>query len=90
MAWPLRGFSSVRYIMRQKGFTIIDYIDNYVGIGVPSVASASYAMLIDLMGRLGLSISQNKLVPPATQVTCLGVHIDIVHGTIAIPPDKNA
>ena len=54
----------VRYIMRQKGFTIIDYIDDYVGMGVPSVASASYVVLIDLMGRLGLSISQNKLVPP--------------------------
>ena len=78
----------VRYIMRQKGFTIIDYIDDYVGMGVPSVASASYVALMDLMGRLGLSISQNKLVPPATQVTCLGVLIDTVHGTIAIPPEK--
>ena len=78
----------VRYIMRQKGFTIIDYIDDYVGMGVPSVASASYATLTDLMARLGLSISQNKLVPPSTQVTCLGVLIDTVHGTISIPPEK--
>ena len=26
--------------MHQKGFPIIDYIDDYVGMGVPSVASA--------------------------------------------------
>ena len=74
--------------MRQKGFTIIDYIDDYVGMGVPNVASAFYVALINLMVRLGLTISQSKLVPPATQVTCLGVLIDTVRGTIAIPPEK--
>ena len=78
----------VRYIMRQKGFTIIDYIHDYVGMGVPSIASASYVVLIDLMTCLGLTISQCKLVPPATQVTCLGILIDTVRGTIAIPPEK--
>ena len=39
------------------------------------------------MGDLGLTISQ-KLVPPSMQVTCLGVLIDTVKGTISIPPDK--
>ena len=78
----------VRYVMRQKGYDIIDYIDDYVGVGVPSVASASFSALIDLMGDLGLTISQKKLVPPSTQVTCLGVLIDTVKGTISIPPDK--
>ena len=28
---------AVRHIMRQKGFRVIDYIDDYVGFGVPSV-----------------------------------------------------
>ena len=37
---------------------------------------------------LSLTISQKKLVPPSTQVTCLGVLIDTVKGTISIPPDK--
>ena len=40
------------------------------------------------MGRLGLSISQSKLVPSVTQVTCLIVLTDTVRGTIAIPPKK--
>ena len=78
----------VRYIMHQKGFTIIDYIDDYMGMGIPSVASTSYVALINLMVRLGLTISQSKLVPPAMQVTCLGILIDTVCGTIAIPPEK--
>ena len=71
--------------MHQKGFTVLDYIDDYIGVGVPSVANASYAALIDLMNELGLTISQKKLVPPSTQATCLGVLIGTVKGTISIP-----
>ena len=42
------------------------------------------------MGRLGLSVSQKKLVPPSTPATCLGVLIDTDAGTIPIPPEKLA
>ena len=80
----------IRFIMRQKGFQMIDYIDDYVGVGVPSVTWASYEALLALMAQLGLTISDKKLVPPATCVTCLGVMIDTVQGTIAIPPEKLA
>ena len=80
----------VRFIMRQKGFQMIDYIDDYVGVGVPSVAWASYEALLALMAELGLTVSNKKLVSPATCVTCLGVMIDTVTGTIAIPPEKLA
>ena len=79
---------AVRYIMHQKGYTMIDYIDDYVSMGVPNVAWSSYDALTGLMRELGLTISTKKLVPPATQVTCLGILIDTVRGTIAIPPEK--
>ena len=79
---------AVRFIMRNKSFTIIDYIDDYVGVGIPSVTQASYEALIDLMGKLGLTISKKKLVVPATKAVCLGVLIDSVNGTISIPPEK--
>ena len=78
----------VRFAMRQKGYVIVDYIDDYVGVGVLSIANASYLALIDLMNDLGLTISQKKLVSPSTKVTCLGVLIDTVNGTISIPPEK--
>ena len=79
---------SVRYIMRQKGFPMIDYIDDYMGVDVPSVAWASYEALLELMDQLGLTVSKKKLVPPSMCVTCLGIMIDTVKGTIAIPPEK--
>ena len=40
------------------------------------------------MEELGLSVSQSKLDPPSTKVVCLGVLIDTVAGTIAIPPEN--
>ena len=74
--------------MRQRGFCIIDDIDDYVGVGIPDVARASFASLCKLMNDLGLTISDSKLVPPCTQVVCLGVLIDTENGTVSIPPDK--
>ena len=79
---------TVRFMIRQKGYSVIDYIDDYVGVGVPSVVWESYDVLMQLMQELGLLISSKKLFPLATQVTCLGVLIDTVKGTIAIPHDK--
>ena len=40
------------------------------------------------MSQLGLTVSQKKLVAPAMQMTCLGVLIDTVKGTVLIPPEK--
>ena len=44
--------------------------------------------LLQLMAQLGLTVSDKKLVSPSTRVTCLGVLIDTVAGTISIPPEK--
>ena len=59
---------AVHHIMRQRGFRVIDYIDDYVGFGVPRVVRVSFTSLFDLMKDLGLTISDKKLIPPSTQV----------------------
>ena len=74
--------------MRQNGHCVIDYIDDYLGLGIPDVAFRSYQFLIGLMNRLGLMISKKKLVEPGTRVVCLGVLIDSVEGIISIPEEK--
>ena len=48
----------------------------------------SYDHLCEILGDLGLDVSVKKLVAPCTKVTCLGVDIDTVDRTIAIPEDK--
>ena len=79
---------AVRHIMHQHGHKVINYVDDYVGFGVLSDAKTSFDLLYDLSQKLGLTVSQKKLVPPTTSVTCLGVEINTLTGTIAIPADK--
>ena len=79
---------AVRYIMCQKSYTMIKYIDGYIGVGILNVAWKSYDALTELIQELYLNISCKKLVPPVMQVTCLGVLIDTMKETIAIPPEK--
>ena len=76
------------FMMRCAGFDIVNYVDDFVGIGIPSVARRSYDHLHQLLKRVGLDINVKKLVAPCTKFTCLGVDIDTVAKTIAIPDDK--
>ena len=48
---------AVRFLMRQAGFYIINYIDDYIEVGVTSIAQHSFDHLLALMKRLGLSVS---------------------------------
>ena len=83
-----RTSDAVRYIMRRRGFDIINYIDDFLGFGTRSTAQASFKALYKIMQELGLTISEKKLVHPSTQAVCLGVLIDTVQGTVSIPKDK--
>ena len=74
--------------MRQNDYCVIDYIDDDVGVGVPDVVTKSFHFVINLLSRLGCTISEKKLVKPGTRVVCLGVLIDSTEGTISIPEDK--
>ena len=51
-------------------YVIIDYIDDYLGIGFPSMGQAFYVLLLDLMAELSLTVSEKKLVAPSMQVAC--------------------
>ena len=80
---------SIRYIMHQKGYPYLqNYIDDLIYIGLPSSVHQAYHSLLDLLQKLGLEISQKKLNPPDTKVVCLGILIDTIQRTMAIPEDK--
>ena len=59
-----RVSDAVRYAMRLRQFCVINYIDDFVGMGVPDVAQESFKCLSELLQRLGLTISESKLIPP--------------------------
>ena len=60
----------------------------FLGYGTPDIARRSYDALLDVMAQLGITVSKKKLVAPTTQAVCLGILIDTVEGTVAIPPEK--
>ena len=73
---------AIRYIMKEFGYlNLMNYIDNLIYIGLPSV-QASYQCLLDLLQQLGLEISQKNLVAPFTAVICLGILVDLVNQII--------
>ena len=79
---------AVRHILRQRDVNVINYIDDFLGYGTPSIAKHSYDALLDIMTQLRITISDKKLVAPTTKAVCLGILIDKVKGTVAIPPEK--
>ena len=83
-----RTSDAVRHVMRLRDVNVINYIDDFLGYGTPSVARASFDALVDVMTQLGLTISKTKLVEPTTKAVCLGILVDTVEGTVAIPPEK--
>ena len=81
-----RTSDSVHYLMRGRGYDVVNYIDDFWGFGMLSVTRASFDTLRDIMCQLGVTASQKKLVQLATQAMCLGFLVETVEGTVSIPP----
>ena len=79
---------AVHHMMRQRDFDVINYIDDILGIELPSRVDASFDALSALLNHLGFEISYNKLVKPATCVNCLGILVNTENFTLSIPDDK--
>ena len=76
---------AIRYMMSQAGHNgLMNYIDDILYVGTPSTIWDSYRDLLQLLQE----VSQSKLVPPSTQVICLGILVDSVNKTLSIPEDK--
>ena len=75
--------------MKQHGHNaLMNCIDDLIYTGLPSKIYESYHFLLSLLQDLGLQISQSKLISPDTEVTCLGIVVNIIKGTMYIPFEK--
>ena len=79
---------AIRYMMLHKGYHVTNYIDDIIGQATLSQAEASFDTLYDLLGELGLDISEKKLLRPSTKASCLGVVINTQDFTVSVPEDK--
>ena len=74
--------------MHQRHYDVINYIDDILGIGLPSQIDASFDALRQLLQDLGLQVSEKKLESPTTCLNCLGIVVDTETFTMSIPPVK--
>ena len=65
-----------------------NYTDDLLYIGIPHKIHHSFQFSQDLLKDLGLNISQAKLEPPSTSITCLDIMVNTLDKTISIPGDK--
>ena len=59
---------AVRHIMRQRQFDVINYIDDVIGIDLPSKIWDSYATLTATLQDLGFQLSGNKIKETTTKM----------------------
>ena len=78
---------AIRHMIRCQGFTVLNNIDDFIGVATPGIACHSYEALLKLLRKIGLEVSFKKLVSPATKVTCLGVEVDSVERMVVSIPD---
>ena len=79
---------AIRFIMTSKGHSITNYIDDLIGHALPIQAHESFNTLTSLLQELTLQISSKKLISPTTGAVCLGIEVDTVNFTLAIPQEK--
>ena len=79
---------AIRFIRKNIGYKVINYIDDVIGFCTIFTADPSYHTLVHLLKKLGLDVSIKKLIQPCTKATCLGVEVDTTNFTVAVPPEK--
>lgn len=84
-----RMSNAVVYLMRNMGYFVLAYLDDYGGCEKDlQVASHAYTSFNNLAQRLGLDLAKHKCVPPTTEMEWLGYRINTTAMTIAIPEAK--
>ena len=68
--------NTARHMIHQHQFNDIKYMDDILGIDVPSKIDASFDILLHLLHVLGSDISLIKLEKPSTRLNCLGILVD--------------
>ena len=80
--------NTVHHIMCQRHYDVINYIDDILGIGLPSQIDTSFDALRQILRELGLQISDKKLESPTTCLNCLDRLINTETFTMSMPPQK--
>jgi hypothetical protein len=79
---------AIRYILKKRGITIVNYIDDFIGIVPESHAFEMFDITRNILNSIGLALSDSKTILPAHECNCLGIIINTSSFTLAIPKEK--
>ena len=74
--------------MKQEGYRLFCYIDDYLAVLPKSKAGKAFNDLCELLIELGLPPSIEKTPPPFTRLTCLGIDVTINTNIISMAQEK--
>ena len=65
-------------------------MDDFVVVAEEGLAEGLFCDLANLFTEVGLPMNPDKIIPPSTSITCLGITIDILNSTLSIDHQKLA
>ena len=74
--------------MHNNRYFVTNYIDNLIGCNEPETAFKTFQFLKNLIIKLGLVISENKLYEQQKCSPCLSINVNIKTGIISISEEK--
>jgi hypothetical protein len=75
----------IRYILKKRGITIVNYIDDFIAIVPESHASKMFDITRNVLNSIGLALSDNKTISTVHECNCLGIIINTNSFMLAIP-----
>ena len=76
-------------MLRNRGIKIINYLDDFLILSDTKTQNwLDLDTTINLLTILGFDINWDKVSPPTQKITFLGIHIDAVSRSLALPVEQ--
>jgi hypothetical protein len=79
---------AIAFLMRLRGASLCNYLDDFGGVDLASHAAAAYRGLAELLTDLGVLESPSKAAPPSTVMTFIGIQFDSVKMSMEVTPER--
>ena len=83
-----RVSSIITFIMQQRGYSCVNYIDDLGGVDTPDKAMLAFESLGSLLDDVGILESKAKACEPATAMVFLGIKLDSIKQTVSIDNER--
>ena len=83
-----RTTSAVKYIFKEWGFEIVNYLDDFAGAETVAQANIAFLTLASLFKYLGLEESQEKACTPCTSMIFIGILFDTTSMTLQVTKER--